>query len=72
MDWDSDYPPLAERAVKKRIMPVVLCFGNPDIPEDAVAVELGRSLDVPGFTFVHLTSPEDIVDYRTAEKKMST
>jgi len=44
-------------------MPVVLCFGNPDIPEDAVAVELGRSLDVPGFTFVHLSSPEEIVDY---------
>ena len=44
-------------------MPIVLCFGNPDIPEDAVAVELGRSLEVPGFTFVHLTSPEDIVDY---------
>ena len=44
-------------------MPVVLCFGNPDIPEDAVAVELGQSLDVPGFTFVHLSSPEEITDY---------
>ncbi len=44
-------------------MPIVLCFGNPDIPEDAVAVELGMSLEVPGFTFVHLTSPEDITDY---------
>jgi len=51
------------RSQEESSMPVVLCFGNPDIPEDAVAVELGRSLDVPGFTFVHLSSPEEIVDY---------
>jgi Ni,Fe-hydrogenase maturation factor len=42
---------------------LILCFGNRGIPEDATAVELGESLDLPGVTFISSSSPEDMVDY---------
>jgi len=42
---------------------IVLCFGNPAIPEDAAAIELGESLDVPGVTFIPSSSPEEMIDY---------
>jgi Ni,Fe-hydrogenase maturation factor len=42
---------------------IVLCFGNRAIPEDATAVELGESLDLPGVTFIPSSSPEEMVDY---------
>jgi len=42
---------------------IVLCFGNRAIPEDAVAVELGESLDLPGVTFIPSSSPEEMIDY---------
>lgn len=42
---------------------IVLCFGNRAIPEDAIAVELGESLDVPGVTFIASSSPEEMIDY---------
>lgn len=48
-------------------MPVVLCFGNPYVPEDAAAIELGESLDVPGFTFIPTPSPESIIDHLDEE-----
>jgi hypothetical protein len=44
-------------------MPLVLCFGNPYVSGDALAIELGESLDVPGFTFVATPSPESIIDH---------
>lgn len=44
-------------------MPVVLCFGNRYVPEDAAAIELGESLQVPGFTFIPTPSPESIIDH---------
>lgn len=44
-------------------MMIVLCFGNRAIPEDAVAVELGESLDLPGVTFIPSSSPEEMIDY---------
>ena len=42
---------------------IVLCFGNRAIPEDAAAVELGESLEIPGVTFIPSSSPEEMVDY---------
>lgn len=42
---------------------IVLCFGNPALPDDAVAVELARTLDMPGVTFVPSTSPEEMIEY---------
>ena len=42
---------------------IVLCFGNRAIPEDATAVEVGESLDLPGVTFIPSSSPEEIIDY---------
>jgi hypothetical protein len=42
---------------------IVLCFGNRAIPEDATAVELGESLDLPGVTFIPSSSPEEMIDY---------
>ena len=42
---------------------IVLCFGNRALPEDAVAVELALSLDVPGVTFIPTSRPEDMIDY---------
>jgi len=42
---------------------IVLCFGNRGVPEDATAVELGESLEVPGVTFVASSSPEEMIDY---------
>ena len=42
---------------------IVLCFGNRAIPEDATAVEVGESLDLPGITFIPSSSPEEIIDY---------
>lgn len=44
-------------------MAVVLCFGNPLVPEDSVAIELGQSVEAPGFTFVPTPAPESIIDY---------
>lgn len=46
-----------------RGMMVVLCFGGRGLPGDAIALELGGSLNLPGVTFVPCSSPEDIVDY---------
>ena len=42
---------------------IVLCFGNPALPDDAVAVELARTLDMPGVTFVPSASPEEMIEY---------
>jgi hypothetical protein len=42
---------------------VVLCFGSRGLPGDALALELGESLDLPGVTFASCSSPENIVDY---------
>ena len=42
---------------------IVLCFGNRAIPEDAAAIEIGESLDLPGVTFVPSSSPEEMIDY---------
>jgi Ni,Fe-hydrogenase maturation factor len=42
---------------------IVLCFGNRLIPEDAIAVELGESIDMPGVTFIASSSPEEMIDY---------
>jgi hypothetical protein len=42
---------------------IVLCFGNRAVPEDATAVELGESLDLPGVTFIASSSPEEMIDY---------
>jgi Ni,Fe-hydrogenase maturation factor len=42
---------------------IVLCFGNRAIPDDATAVELGESLELPGVTFIASSSPEDMIDY---------
>jgi Ni,Fe-hydrogenase maturation factor len=42
---------------------IVLCFGNRAIPDDATAVELGESLDLPGVTFIPSSSPEEMIDY---------
>ena len=42
---------------------IVLCFGNRAIPEDATAVELGESMDMPGVTFIASSSPEEMIDY---------
>ncbi|MDI6858436.1 MAG: hypothetical protein QME71_09000 [Dehalococcoidia bacterium] len=48
-------------------MAVVLCFGNPYVPEDALAIELGESLEAPGFTFVPTPAPESIIDHLEEE-----
>jgi len=42
---------------------IVLCFGNRAVPEDAMAVELGESLDLPGVTFIASSSPEEMIEY---------
>jgi len=42
---------------------IVLCFGNRGLPDDATALELARSLDLPGVTFVPCSAPEEITDY---------
>ena len=42
---------------------IVLCFGNRTIPEDATAIEVGESLELPGVTFVVSSSPEDMIEY---------
>jgi Ni,Fe-hydrogenase maturation factor len=46
---------------------IVLCFGNRAIPEDATAVELGESLELPGVIFIASSSPEDMIDYLDQE-----
>jgi hypothetical protein len=47
----------------ERDMTVILCFGNRGLPDDATALELGRSLHVTGVTFIPCSSPEVITDY---------
>ena len=42
---------------------IVLCFGNRGLPGDATALELGRSMNLPGVTFVPCSAPEDIMDH---------
>jgi hypothetical protein len=44
-------------------MIVVLCFGSRGLPGDATALDLAKTLNVPGVTFVPSSSPEDILEY---------
>ncbi len=42
----------------------VLCFGNPYLSEDNLAVELARELNIKGYDFRILTNPDDILTYK--------
>jgi len=46
----------------------VLCFGNPYLTQDSLAVELARELDIKGYDFKILTNPDDILTYKDQEK----
>ena len=45
----------------------VLCFGNPYMGEDNIAVELARELNIKGYEFRILTNPDDILLYKDQE-----
>ncbi|MBU0666280.1 MAG: hypothetical protein ABIC91_01920 [Nanoarchaeota archaeon] len=41
----------------------VLCFGNPFIPIDSLAIEIGKELKLKGFEFVICVSPQEIIQH---------
>ncbi len=45
----------------------VLCFGNPYVAEDNLAVELARELNIKGYEFRILQNPDDILIYKDQE-----
>lgn len=45
-------------------MKTVLCFGNPDIKEDSLALELASELVLKGFKFARCTNPELLLEYK--------
>ena len=45
-------------------MKTVLCFGNPDIKEDSLALELANELVLEGYTFIKCTRAELLLEYK--------
>jgi len=45
-------------------MKTVLCFGNPDIKEDSMALELANELILKDFVFVKCTRAELLLEYK--------
>ena len=45
-------------------MKTVLCFGNPDIKEDSLALELANELVIEGYTFIKCTRAELLLEYK--------
>jgi Ni,Fe-hydrogenase maturation factor len=44
-------------------MKTVLCFGNPDLSEDSLSLEIAKELSIPGFEFIHSTKPDILFNY---------
>ncbi len=44
-------------------MKTVLCFGNPDLKEDSISLELAKELSIPGFEFIISRQPEELFSY---------
>ena len=45
-------------------MKTVLCFGNPDVREDSLALELANELVLEGYKFVKCTRAELLLEYK--------
>lgn len=42
----------------------ILCFGNPHIPEDQIAISLAKILKIPHFHFIIAESPSFVLDQK--------
>ncbi|MFH1506775.1 MAG: hypothetical protein ABIE94_07385 [archaeon] len=45
-------------------MKTVLCFGNPYIESDNLAIKLAKKLKIPGFDFKISENPNDVMQYK--------
>jgi len=49
-------------------MITVLCFGNPYVDEDNLAVEIAQEIKIDGVEFKILQNPDDILNYKDQDK----
>ena len=49
-------------------MITVLCFGNPYVDEDNLAVEIAQEIKIDGVEFKILQNPDDILNYKDQDQ----
>jgi len=49
-------------------MKKILCFGNPHLGDDSLAVELAKELKIPGFEFVVCQYADDLLNFIDANE----
>lgn len=49
-------------------MNTVLCFGNPHIKGDSIAIELAKELKVTNFEFIISMYPDEIYNYKNVDE----
>jgi Ni,Fe-hydrogenase maturation factor len=49
-------------------MKTILCFGNPYIKGDSIAIQLAKELNIPNYEFIKCTYPDEIYNYKNLDE----